>query len=1280
MSKTSRSRSNSSRSRTNARPDSYSRSRSRSSLNNSRDRSSSNTSTRDRSATTRDTNSNPTSRTEARQRSNSAPPSRATSRTEQRQRAQSASEADTSENASQQNSNQTGSVSGKQSAGSTTAQTPLSPAEKEAQVKKTIGDLLNNDQLKLKRWVKDGEEVKLSPDAIEKMDAATRERLLADLMHVNQAYKDGQFKLTGDKADDADQQALEASLGSWLNQLDSTLAQANAEQLIDLNQFPKPDFATADTTRKGFMQAVRDGILSRLGATPRLDAVTTSSPDAISNDQKKGDNDSNTPASDNDTDDPNPPTDTANTNPPTPERLTDIKKQQAQLRMDREKAAATEAQLGKERQELVDQLFDKWKSENGKEDIGPGEVLPEFSNNWFDFKKSLAYNQEGQPSDDYQMNLAVMEKMVNYRKDTVDGIVDSAIEEVALKNGLDTDAIQALAPGSVSPTSDYDITFAIPSRPELEAEVVKAFHQKFGEAFPGLSSGVLFDTNVYTNGFMTPGTEQDEAYIDKFNPRGKTADLPVGERALVAEGKERKRQTQMALSLVSVAQALSSDDWDTYMKDTLENVSQSLTDQGVRPAVAEEKVRDLMAIFQKAERIHLETEAAIREKKELNAKINPDQASDHLEANSKDELYMEALDEASQQIEKLRANSAKLQSAATTPQERVRLLADRAALITRFEETQGKALIYANESYFSGGAAIHVVKGMQGGQEVKLGRQQRMQSILMNLGYQIDHFNKLAAEGNEGRAILNTAKYGQRIADLAMNPANGIVLSDRSTKTLQLAREIISEVKKDDVNFPSPSEKEQEALRRWNDAFPETPPADIIRETYKEVGQKSLAPFIADKISQQQQEMAKLTLRSAVIQRKLRKNPNMADAEKQELRQRLKETNKEIAYNRFNLWNQGLQSSGQTVAPKKDSPLGNEPSPAQVMKMFKVADLFARAAEDARKQRPEAERSELVGYKTADEEPLMISINKRRQSYRDEMQRQKVPLEDQLTDDEVAAIVMYSSRYFQVLNDTSRFSGVSALNANPMDKANWKMPDEVKIKQKDDEINALTDDQKAANAERLSDAPQLESNVNKWRGVLVDAINKLNKNPQFKTEGYDPKATVFRFDGKGDYIDKRINDQAWSDKAAISTAREVDGALQGADKIFTLNIIDDSVGADIANFSHYGPQEKEKLLIPGSEFKIKASLKRPEGVEAKDWINGLVNAQGEPSKGLEDVMNGLTKDDRMRFKQHIINVKAGYAKSLQGAEQEQDPEKRKKLLDQLRQMETIIWSVGTNKP
>lgn len=39
------------------------------------------------------------------------------------------------------------------------------------------------------------------------------------------------------------------------------------------------------------------------------------------------------------------------------------------------------------------------------------------------------------------MNLAVMEKMVNYWKDIVDGIVDLVIEEVVWKNGFDIDVI-----------------------------------------------------------------------------------------------------------------------------------------------------------------------------------------------------------------------------------------------------------------------------------------------------------------------------------------------------------------------------------------------------------------------------------------------------------------------------------------------------------------------------------------------------------------------------------------------------------------------------------------------------------------------------------------------------------------------------------------------------------------------------------------------------------------------------------------------------------------------
>lgn len=41
---------------------------------------------------------------------------------------------------------------------------------------------------------------------------------------------------------------------------------------------------------------------------------------------------------------------------------------------------------------------------------------------------------------------------------------------------------------------------------------------------------------------------------------------------------------------------------------------------------------------------------------------------------------------------------------------------------------------------------------------------------------------------------------------------------------------------------------------------------------------------------------------------------------------------------------------------------------------------------------------------------------------------------------------MYFLCYFQVLNDISWFSGVLVFNVNFMDKVNWKMLDEVKIK------------------------------------------------------------------------------------------------------------------------------------------------------------------------------------------------------------------------------------------
>ena len=74
--------------------------------------------------------------------------------------------------------------------------------------------------------------------------------------------------------------------------------------------------------------------------------------------------------------------------------------------------------------------------------------------------------------------------------------------------------------------------------------------------------------------------------------------------------------------------------------------------------------------------------------------------------------------------------------------------------------------IYANEAYYTGGAAVHVVKGIQGGGSVKLGRQQQIQSVLMNIGYKLQHFAHHEQEGGICRALVGTAKYGERIRDI----------------------------------------------------------------------------------------------------------------------------------------------------------------------------------------------------------------------------------------------------------------------------------------------------------------------------------------------------------------------------------------------------------------------------------------------------------------------------------------------------------------------------------
>jgi len=102
---------------------------------------------------------------------------------------------------------------------------------------------------------------------------------------------------------------------------------------------------------------------------------------------------------------------------------------------------------------------------------------------WSKITKAL---QKGEISD------LDMHQLVAYRKQEVDRILREAMEEV------NPGALKAQAFGSTNLTSDYDLSV---SGPNAE-KVVEVFNRKFREQFgdiSGLESGILFDTNVYTD-------------------------------------------------------------------------------------------------------------------------------------------------------------------------------------------------------------------------------------------------------------------------------------------------------------------------------------------------------------------------------------------------------------------------------------------------------------------------------------------------------------------------------------------------------------------------------------------------------------------------------------------------------------------------------------------------------------------------------------------------------------------------------------------------------------
>ncbi len=136
------------------------------------------------------------------------------------------------------------------------------------------------------------------------------------------------------------------------------------------------------------------------------------------------------------------------------------------------------------------------------------EKIFDVEGDWGQLKK-LA---DGTPEDQ-----KLLHKINQWRRDQMDGALRESINEAEDMLGLERGSIQPSAFGSTNLTSDYDISINAPklSGPGRGPELaVRRFQEKVRNLFGGRESGMVVDTNVYTDPIYTlfKGTELEGAF------------------------------------------------------------------------------------------------------------------------------------------------------------------------------------------------------------------------------------------------------------------------------------------------------------------------------------------------------------------------------------------------------------------------------------------------------------------------------------------------------------------------------------------------------------------------------------------------------------------------------------------------------------------------------------------------------------------------------------------------------------------------------------------------
>ena len=365
--------------------------------------------------------------------------------------------------------------------------------------------------------------------------------------------------------------------------------------------------------------------------------------------------------------------------------------------------------------------------------------------------------------------------------------------------------IEAKASGSVSLTSDCDITVHIPSHPEYEVDFIVRLHDVFRERFGNRELSVVFDTNVYPTAFL--GGQDEDGILDRCGEIKATATSKGSfhnlfeSNVVYSQDQETVIDLSSRYSMLAIRQYFGDEQvcegtvnehshWQHFKQDVLQEMEKQVEKEaggvssqaGSHIDLVKTTLRSkLCNLLGGAEDLYRETQfkkCQAREKIAQALGKDQQELDAHQKMRAANDLYENELCMLRQclvscrQLTKQNSQLPKL-----LPGQQFISWEEADPTINRRQaclqgiETQSRALVFAPNAYFSVGSIQNALHPDDQSNK-PFSRRRFLQTLLMNVGYKLQylsqHLNYPKDQQHAYQKIgaIATAKYGVRLQEL----------------------------------------------------------------------------------------------------------------------------------------------------------------------------------------------------------------------------------------------------------------------------------------------------------------------------------------------------------------------------------------------------------------------------------------------------------------------------------------------------------------------------------